>query len=194
MCRGRAPASVDAARGADSPLVLGLSMSRLATLRRLLDRPQEAVPLLLDLLVHWDRLGDRPQSPHTIRESAMRLGLLGDEETAVRLLARAEQAQLVMPSLPIDRAHAGDLGVVLGERLGAHAFAAASEAGVWLTRPEAVVLAARSLADMHGHRRPGVNAGEVTRTVPLTVGHATPGSAAPGRSRLPTCLRCADRS
>jgi predicted ATPase/DNA-binding SARP family transcriptional activator len=141
--------SVDAARGADSPLVLGLSMSRLATLRRRLDRPQEAVPLLLDLLVHWDRLGDRPQLWHTIRESAMCLGLLGDDETAVRLLARAEQAQLVMPSLPIDRAHASDLGAVLSERLGAHAFAAASEAGARLTRPEAVVLAARSLADMH---------------------------------------------
>jgi predicted ATPase/DNA-binding SARP family transcriptional activator len=140
---------VDAARGADSSLVLGLSMSGLATLRRRLDRPQEAVPLLLDLLVHWDRLGDRPQLWYTIRESAMCLGVLGDDETAVRLLASAEQAQLVMPSLPIDRAHASDLRAVLAARLGAHAFAAASEAGARLTRPEALVLAARALADMH---------------------------------------------
>ena len=140
--------SVDRARGVDSPLVLGLSMSRLATLRRRFDRPRAAVPLLMELLDHWDRLSHLPQLWHTIRESAMCLGLLGEDQTAVRLLAAVEQAELVMPSLPIDRAHASDLSESLRARLGEHGFAAARLTGADLTREEAVVLATRSLADV----------------------------------------------
>jgi hypothetical protein len=139
-------ASVSEARDVDSPLVLGLSMSRLATLRRRLDRPRAAVPLLLELLDHWDRLGDQPQLWHTIRESAMCLGLLGEHETAVRLMSSAEQAELVMPPLPIDSAHASDLRESLRVRLGEHGFTAAELSGAGLTREEAVVLATRSLA------------------------------------------------
>jgi len=137
--------SVGAARDVESPLVLGLSLSRLATLRRRLGRPPEAIPLLLELLDHWDRLGDLPQLWYTVRESAMCLGLLGADQTAVSLLASVGRAELVMPPLPADRAHAPELADQLRDRLGDDAYAEADRAGGELTREEAVALAARTL-------------------------------------------------
>jgi hypothetical protein len=137
--------SVGAARDVESPLVLGLSLSRLATLRRRLGRPHEAIPLLLELLDHWDRLGDLPQLWYTVRESAMCLGLLGADQTAVSLLASVGRAELVMPPLPADHTHAPELADQLRDRLGDDAYAEADRAGGELTREEAVALAARTL-------------------------------------------------
>jgi predicted ATPase/class 3 adenylate cyclase/DNA-binding SARP family transcriptional activator len=141
------------ARSVDSRLVLGLSTSLLATLRRRLGRPLQAIPLLLDLLDHWDRLGVPPQLWHSVRESAMCLGLLGADETAVRLLAAMDQAELVMPLLPTDRADPDrawvtGLGDQLRDRLGDAAYAAARIAGADLNREAATALATRRLGEV----------------------------------------------
>src|SRR5205823_6484043 len=74
--------AVRGARAVDGRLVLGLGMSLQATLRRRLGRPLDAVPLLLELIDHWDRLGNLPQLWHTVRESAMCLSLLDAGDTA----------------------------------------------------------------------------------------------------------------
>jgi predicted ATPase/class 3 adenylate cyclase len=136
--------SLRAARQVESQFVLGVSMSRLVTLRRRLGRPLDAVPLMLELLDHWDRLGDFPQLLHTVREWAMCLGLLGADHSAVRLLASAERDDDVMPLLPSDRAFVAELSEQLREHLGEDAFAAARTAGAELTRDEAMLLAART--------------------------------------------------
>jgi hypothetical protein len=144
---------VRVAKAVDSRLVLGLSMSLLVTLRRRLGRPRLAIPLLLDLLDLWDRLGVLPQLWHTIRESAMCLGLLGADQTAVRLLAAVDQAELVMPLLPTDRAYRDrtwvtELSDQLRSRLGDEAFAAARITGADLSREEATALATSALGDV----------------------------------------------
>jgi hypothetical protein len=141
------------ARSVDSRLVLGLSTSLLATLRRRLGRPLQAIPLLLDLLDLWDRLGVPPQLWHTVRESAMCLGLLGADETAVRLLAAVDQAKLVMPLLPTDRAYPDrawvtGLGDQLRDRLGDATYGAARITGADLNREEATALASRSMGEI----------------------------------------------
>jgi predicted ATPase len=137
--------SLRAARQVQSQLVLGVSMSRLVTLRRRLGRPLDAVPLMLELLDHWDRLGDFPRLSHTVREWAMCLGLLGADPTAVSLLASAESGDDVMPLLPPDRAFMAELSEQLRDQLGENAFAAARIVGAELTRDEATLLAARTL-------------------------------------------------
>ncbi len=139
--------SVRAARAVESRLVLGLSMSLLATMRRRLGRPLDALPLLLELLDHWDRLEFLPQLWNTVRESAICLGLLGEDQIAVHLLASVERVELVMPLLPVDRADASELSEQLRERLGDDAFGDAWTAGMDLTREVAVELATRGLVD-----------------------------------------------
>lgn len=119
----------------------------LAVLRRRLRRPLDAVPPLLELLDHWDRLGNRPQVWHAVREAAMCLGLLGVDDAAVTLLASANGADLVMPLLPDDRTYVSSLRAELERRLGAEAFRRAWEAGGTLDREAALALARESLAD-----------------------------------------------
>ena len=96
--------AVNASRSVDGRLVLGLAMSLQATLQRRLGRARDAAPLLLELIDHWDRLGDLPQLWHAVREAALCLSLLDEDDTAVRLLAAVDRIQLVMPLLPADRA------------------------------------------------------------------------------------------
>jgi predicted ATPase/DNA-binding SARP family transcriptional activator len=139
---------VDLARVAESRMVFGLSVSLLATLHRRLGHPIDAVPLLVELLDHCDRLGNRPLLWHTIREAAMCLGELRPDQTGVRLLAAVDHAELVMPMLPPDRAHIARVRQQLHNAVGDHAFAVATVEGAGLTRQEAVVLTARSLADV----------------------------------------------
>jgi len=142
--------SVRIARSVDAGLVLGLCMSLLATLRRRLGRPLDAIPLLLELLDHWDRLGDRPQLWHTVRESGMCLGLLGQDQAAVKLLASVERAELVMPLLPADRDYPDQLTGQLRERMGDDAFTEASGVGAGSSREPTVALALHALADALG--------------------------------------------
>jgi hypothetical protein len=129
-------------------MVLGLSVSLLATVHRRLGRPLDAVPLLLELLDHCDRLGNRPLLWHTIREAAMCLGVLRPDQTGVRLLAAVDHAELVMPVLPPDRDHIARLRRHLRGAVGDDAFDAATLAGAELARQDAVVLATRSLAEL----------------------------------------------
>jgi predicted ATPase/class 3 adenylate cyclase len=138
---------VGAARGVRSNLVLGVSLALLATLRRRLGHPFLAVPLLLELVDRWDRLGTIPQLWHTIREAAMCLGLLGADQPAARLLAAVERAELVMPLHPVDRPQLAAITEQLRERLGADGFAEAGSAGAALTREAATVLATRALME-----------------------------------------------
>jgi hypothetical protein len=142
--------SVHLARSVDSGLVLGLCMSLLATLRRRLGRPLDAVPLLLELLDHWDRRGDRPQLWHTVRESGLCLGLLGEDRIAVVLLASVQGAELVMPLLPADRVDADQLSERLRGRMGDGAFAESTSAGAGSSCEEAVSLALSALTDALG--------------------------------------------
>ena len=134
----------DAVRGArdvDGRLVLGLGMSLQATLRRRLGRPLEAVPLLVELIDHWDRLGNLPQLWHTVREAAMCLSVLDDRDAAARLIAAVEGAELVMPLLPADRVHLTETYERLRDRLDDDGFVRASTA----SRESAVELASRAL-------------------------------------------------
>ncbi len=135
------------ARTVESRQCLGVALSLLAVLRRRLRRPLDAVPPLLELLDHWDRLGNRPQVWHAVREAAMCLGLLGVDDAAVTLLASANGADLVMPLLPDDRTYVSSLRAELERRLGAEAFRRAWEAGGTLDREAALALARESLAD-----------------------------------------------
>jgi hypothetical protein len=137
--------AVREARPGDGRLVLGLAMSLQATLRRRLGRPLEAVPLLLELVDHWDRLANLPQLWHTIREVAMVLALLGADDIAARLLAAVDREELVMPLLPADQELPARTTEELRERLGAAGFRIATVAGAALSRAEAVELATRSL-------------------------------------------------
>jgi hypothetical protein len=137
--------AVRGARAVDGRLVLGLGMSLQATLRRRLGRPLDAVPLLLELIDHWDRLSNLPQLWHTIREAAMVLALLDDADTAARLLGAIDRAELVMPLLPADQPLVAKLTEELEARLGRVAFTVATTAGAALPRAEAVELANRSL-------------------------------------------------
>jgi predicted ATPase/class 3 adenylate cyclase len=139
--------SVCIAREVRSELVLGVSLALLTTLHRRLGRPLDAIPLHLELLDHWDRLGVVPQMWHTLREAAMCLGLIGVDDPAVRLLTAVEQAEMVMLESSVDRAEVDAVIEDLRVRLGTAAFADARLAGTGLTREAATVLAARSLAD-----------------------------------------------
>jgi hypothetical protein len=138
--------SVRIAREVRSELVLGVSLALLTTLHRRLGRPLDAVPLHLELLDHWDRLGVVPQMWHTLREAAMCLGLIGVDNPAVRLLTAVERAEMVMLESSVDRAEVDAVMDDLRVRLGAAAFADARAAGAGLTRQAASVLATRSLA------------------------------------------------
>jgi hypothetical protein len=139
--------SVRSARAVESRLALGMALSLLAVLRRRLRRPRDAVANLLELLDQCDRLGNRPQLWHAVREAGMCLDLLGVDEQAVTLLAAVDSADLVMPLLPDDRAHLPSLRENLERRLGADAFRRAREAGRLLDREGALSLARQSLAD-----------------------------------------------
>jgi predicted ATPase/class 3 adenylate cyclase len=139
--------SVRRARPVENRLALGIALSLLAALRRRLRRPRDAVPPLLELLDQLDRLGNRPQVWHAVREAGMCLALLGVDELAVTLLASVDGAELVMPLLPEDRAHLSSLREDLERRLGVDEFRRAHEAGNLLDREGALSLARQSLAD-----------------------------------------------
>jgi predicted ATPase/class 3 adenylate cyclase len=140
--------SVNMARSVDSRLILGISLSLLAVLRRRLARPLDAVPPLLELLDQWDRLGNSPQVWHAVREAAMCLADLGVDELAVTLLASVERADLVMPLLPADQAHLSSLLSELEERLGSDRFRRARNEGLTVRRAAALALARHALADV----------------------------------------------
>jgi predicted ATPase/class 3 adenylate cyclase len=140
--------AVPAARSVDGRLVLGLGMSLQATLQRRLGRPLDAVPLLLELIDLWDRVADLPQLWHTVREAAFCLSLIGEDATAVRLLASVDRAELVMPLTPTDPASVTESSEDLRRRLGDHEFASASAAGAEMARETAVELATRTLVDL----------------------------------------------
>jgi predicted ATPase/DNA-binding SARP family transcriptional activator len=135
-------------RVAGSRMVFGLSVSLLAMLHRRLGRPVDAVPLLIELLDHCDRLSHQPLLWHTIREAALCLAELRPDPTGVRLLAAVDRAELVMPVLPLDRAHIARVRRQLHDAVGDAAFAEATTAAAALTRQEALSLTARSLADV----------------------------------------------
>jgi predicted ATPase/class 3 adenylate cyclase len=138
--------SVRASKEVDSRLVMGLSLSLLAVLLRRLRRPRDAAPLVLELLDHWDRLGNRPQGWHAIREGAMCLALVGQDELAVELLASVDHADLVMPLLPADRRDLTTLEDELRSRLGDDVFEHARLRGHDLGREEAAGLARAALS------------------------------------------------
>jgi predicted ATPase/class 3 adenylate cyclase len=140
--------SVRTARGVRSDLVLGVSLALLATMRRRLGRPLDAMPLHVELLDHWDRLDVVPQMWHTLREAAMCLGMVGIDDPAVRILTAVERAEMVMPESAVDRAQVDTVMDDLRVRLGAAAFADARSAGSGLTREAATVLAAGALAEV----------------------------------------------
>ena len=143
--------AVRGARPVDGRLVLGLAMSLQATLRRRLGRAAEAVPLLLELLDHWDRLGNLPQLWHTVRESALCLHMLGSDHVAARLLAAVDFAELVMPPLPSDRAQLDAARDELLERA-ADTSSGSNVVATALSRESAVELAASALADVEARR------------------------------------------
>jgi hypothetical protein len=143
--------AVRGARPVDGRLVLGLAMSLQATLQRRLGRAAEAVPLLLELLDHWDRLGNLPQLWHTVRESALCLHALGSDDVAARLLAAVDSAELVMPLLPSDRAHLETARAELLARA-ADTSPGSTALPTALNRESAVELAARALADVEARR------------------------------------------
>jgi predicted ATPase len=138
---------VGMARSVRSNLVLGVSLTQLATLRRRRGHPAPAISLLLELVDRWDRLGTIPELWHTIREAAMCLALLGMDQPAARLLSAVDLAGMVMPVHPADRPELVSITGRMRERLGDDGFAAASAAGTDLSRAAATVLASRALAD-----------------------------------------------
>ena len=135
------------ARRVESRFVLGQCLSLSAILRRRLGRPLDAVPLLLELLDHWDRLGNRPQLWHTLREAAMCLGLIGATEPAVRLLASIEGSEVVAPMFPADHAELAALNAQLRRALGEATYAEARAEGARLSREETLLLATRALSE-----------------------------------------------
>jgi hypothetical protein len=81
---------------------------------------------------------------HTVRESAMCLSLLDADDTAARLLASVDGAELVMPLLPADRAHLAATRDALLRRLG-DAAATATVVGAGMSRGAAIELTTRTL-------------------------------------------------
>jgi predicted ATPase/class 3 adenylate cyclase len=140
--------SVRTAKTVDSRLVMGLSLSLLAVLRRRLRRLSEAAPLLRELLDLWDQLGNRPQLWHAVREGAMCLAVLGRDEEAATLLASVEHAGLVMPLLPADQADLAELQQQVRARLGTEAFDRAQRQGRLLEREDAATVARIALSEV----------------------------------------------
>jgi hypothetical protein len=83
-----------------------------------------------------------------VREAAFCLSLIGEDATAVRLLASVDRAELVMPLTPTDPASVTESSEDLRRRLGDHEFASASAAGAEMARETAVELATRTLVDL----------------------------------------------
>ncbi len=94
--------ALETAREVHNGWVTALVQMSLASLRRRVSSPIDAVPLLLDQLDLLWRTGHRSHLWATIRLCALVAGDLGDDELAVGLESSVERAGLVMPALPVD--------------------------------------------------------------------------------------------
>jgi hypothetical protein len=106
---GRSAASgvataLDIARGVHNGWITALVQMSLASLRRRVSSPIDAVPLLLDQLDLLWKAGHRSHLWATIRLCSLVAGDLGNDELAFGLEASVAAASLAMPALPVDAA------------------------------------------------------------------------------------------
>ena len=94
--------ALETAREVNNGWVTVLVQMSLASLRRRVSSPIDAVPLLLDQLDILWRTGHRSHLWATVRLCSLVAGDLHDDELAFGLEAAVEHAGLVMPALPID--------------------------------------------------------------------------------------------
>jgi class 3 adenylate cyclase/predicted ATPase len=94
--------ALETAREVNNGWVTVLVQMSLASLRRRISSPIDAVPLLLDQLDILWRTGHRSHLWATVRLCSLVAGDLHNDELAFGLEAAVEQAGLVMPALPVD--------------------------------------------------------------------------------------------
>jgi predicted ATPase/DNA-binding SARP family transcriptional activator len=91
------------ARSVRNGWVLGMNLSGLVTALRRVDRHEEALLVLHELLVLWDRGDNRAQLGHAMVEAALLLAHRGAGEPAGAALRVADTIPLAFPPLPSDR-------------------------------------------------------------------------------------------
>ena len=96
--------ALQTARDVHNGWITALVQMSLASLRRRISSPIDAVPLLLDQLDLLWRTGHRSHLWATIRLCSLVAGDLGNDELAFGLESSVEHAGLVMPALPADAA------------------------------------------------------------------------------------------
>jgi hypothetical protein len=94
--------ALETARNVHNGWITALVQMSLASLRRRIGPPIDAVPLLLDQLDLLWRTGHRSHLWATIRLCSLVAGDLGNDELAWGLESAVERAGLVMPALPAD--------------------------------------------------------------------------------------------
>jgi len=94
--------ALETARDVHNGWITALVQMSLASLRRRISSPIDAVPLLLDQLDLLWRTGHRSHLWATIRLCSLVAGDLGNDELAFGLETSIERAGLVMPALPAD--------------------------------------------------------------------------------------------
>jgi hypothetical protein len=96
--------ALEIARNVHNGWITALVQMSLASLRRRVSSPIDAVPLLLDQLDLLWKAGNRSHLWATIRLCSLVAGDLGDDELAFGLDASVAAASLAMPALPADAA------------------------------------------------------------------------------------------
>ena len=96
--------ALEIARNVHNGWITALVQMSLASLRRRVSSPIDAVPLLLDQLDLLWKAGNRSHLWATIRLCSLVAGDLGDDELAFGLHASVAAASLAMPALPADAA------------------------------------------------------------------------------------------
>ncbi len=94
--------ALETAREVHNGWVTSLVNMSLASLRRRVSAPIDAIPLLLDQVdLQW-RTGHRSHLWATIRLCSLVAGDFGNDELAFGLQSSVSRAGLVMPALPVD--------------------------------------------------------------------------------------------
>ena len=120
--------ALETARDVQNGWVTALAQMSLASLRRRVSSPIDAVPLLLDQLDLLWRTGQRSHLWATVRLCSLVAGDLGNDELAFGLESSVAKAGLVMPALPAD-------ATALRAQ---HERISASHSPEWMERTEAI--------------------------------------------------------
>ncbi len=93
---------LERARSVENGWIGAMCSTRLASLRRRRGSARDAMALVAELVDTWDRAGHRAHLWAAIRQAALCLAEVGDDEHAVVLLEAASLATLQAPQLPVE--------------------------------------------------------------------------------------------